>query len=184
MLAAARNQSDVVALLLDLGMSPDIEDPEEGKQHPLHVAGYNDALRVAEVLTARGAQIDPRETRYGITPLWGAVWGQKQRLIEFLSPLSRDVWALAFIGNVARLREVLTADPTLAKSGGEHETPLMWLPGDEARAKEIAEMLLAGGADPTVRNTQGQTAADLASIRGLDDVAELLRSKERGSNTR
>jgi ankyrin repeat protein len=184
MLAAARNQSDVVALLLDLGMSPDIEDPEEGKQHPLHVAGYNDALRVAEVLTARGAQIDPRETRYGITPLWGAVWGQKQRMIEFLSPLSRDVWALAFIGNVARLREVLTAEPKLAKSSGEHETPLMWLPDDEARAKEIAEMLLAGGADPTVRNTQGQTAADLASIRGLDDVAALLRSKERGSNTR
>ncbi len=181
-LAAARNQSDVVALLLDLGMSPDIEDPEEGKQHPLHVAAYNDSLRVAEVLIARGAQIDPRETRYGITPLWGAVWGQKQRMIEFLSLLSRDVWALAFLGNVRRMREVLAAEPKLAKSSGEDETPLMWLPDDEARAREIAEMLLAGGADPTVRNKQGQTAADLASRRGLDDVAALLRSKELRSN--
>ncbi|HEX9606635.1 MAG TPA: ankyrin repeat domain-containing protein [Gemmatimonadaceae bacterium] len=181
-LAAARNQSDVVALLLDLGMSPDIEDPEEGKQHPLHVAAYNDSLGVAEVLTARGAQIDPRETRYGITPLWGAVWGQKQRMIEFLSPLSRDVWALAFLGNVGRMREVLAAEPKLAKSSGEDETPLMWLPDDEARAREIAEMFLARGADPTVRNKQGQTAADLASRRGLDDVAALLRSKELRSN--
>jgi ankyrin repeat protein len=177
-LAAARNQSDVVALLLDLGMSPDIEDPEEGKQRPLHVAAYNDSLRVAEVLTARGAQIDPRETRYGITPLWGAVWGLKQRIIEFLSPISRDVWALTFLGNVGRMREVLAAEPKLAKSSGEDETPLMWLPDDEARAIEIAEMLLAGGADPTVRNKQGQTAADLASIRGLDGVAALLRSRE------
>ncbi|HEX9248144.1 MAG TPA: ankyrin repeat domain-containing protein, partial [Gemmatimonadaceae bacterium] len=177
-LAAARNQSDVVALLLDLGMSPDIEDPEEGKQHPLHVAAYNDSLRVAEVLTARGAQIDPRETRYGITPLWSALWGLRQRMIQFLTPLSRDVWALTFLGNVGRMREVLAAEPKLARSRGEDETPLMWLPDDEPRAIEIAEMLIAGGADPTVRNKQGQTAADLAEIRGLDSVATLLRSKE------
>ena len=176
--AAARNQSDVVALLLDLGMSPDIEDPEEGKQHPLHVAAYNESLRVAEVLTARGAQIDPRETRYGITPLWGALWGLRQRMIQFLTPLSRDVWALTFLGNVGRIREVLAAEPKLAKSRGEDETPLMWLPDDEPRAIEIAEMLIAGGADTNVRNKQGQTAADLADIRGLDSVAALLRSKE------
>jgi uncharacterized protein len=177
-IAAARDQSDVVALLLDLGMSPDIEDPEEGKQHPLHAAAYDGALRAAQVLIDRGAQIDPRETRYGITPLWGAVWAQRRRMIEFLSPLSRDVWALTFIGAVERLRAVLMADPKLARSSGEHETPLMWLPDDEPRATEIAEMLLAGGADPNVRNNQGQTAADLAGIRGLDDVATLLRSKE------
>jgi ankyrin repeat protein len=54
----------------------------------------------------------------------------------------------------------------------------MWLPPDDARATEIAEMLLAGGADPTVRNKQGQTAADLASLRGLDGVAALLRSRQ------
>ena len=99
-------------------------------------------------------------------------------MIEFLTPLSRDVWALTFLGNVGRVREVLAAEPKLAKSRGEDETPLMWLPDDEARAREIAEMLLAGGADPTVRNKQGQTAADLADIRGLDSVAALLRSKE------
>jgi len=54
----------------------------------------------------------------------------------------------------------------------------MWLPGEEVRAMKIAEMFLASGADPTVRNKQGRTAADLASMRGLDDVAALLRSKE------
>lgn len=176
--AAARNQPDVVALLLDLGMSPDIEDPEGSKQHPLHVAADNDSLRVAELLIERGAQIDPRETRYGITPLWSAIWGQRQRMIDLLRPLSRDVWALAFIGDVERLRAVLTAEPKLAKSSGDHETPLMWLPDDEASAMETAEMFLAGGADPNVHNRQGQTAADLASIRGLDAVAALLRSKE------
>jgi ankyrin repeat protein len=177
-LAAARDRADVVALLLDLGMSPDIEDPKQGKQRPLHVAAYWDAPRVAKLLLERGAQIDPRETTYGITPLWSALWGQRPRMIDFLSPLSSDVWALAFIGNVGRLRAVLAAEPKLARSSGEHETPLMWLPDDEARAKEIAEMFLAGGADPTVQNMQGQTAADLASRRGLEEVAALLRAAD------
>jgi ankyrin repeat protein len=54
----------------------------------------------------------------------------------------------------------------------------MWLPGDEDQAMQVAELFLAGGADPNVRNQQGQTAADLASVRGLDPVAALLRSRE------
>jgi ankyrin repeat protein len=177
-IAIMRDRADVVELLLDLGMSPDIEDPQGGKQRPLHLAAYNGALRVAELLIERGAQIDPREARYESTPLWGAVWDQQQRMIDFLSPLSSDVWALGFIGNVERLRRVLAAEPRRATSRGENETPLMWLPANEDRAMEVAEMFLAGGADPNVRNVQGQTAADLASVRGLDRVAALLRSRE------
>jgi len=177
-IAAARDRADVVALLLDLGMSPDIEDPEEGRQHPLHAAAYNDALRVAALLIGRGAQIDPRETRHGITPLWGAIWGQRKRIIDFLRPRTRDVWSLAFIGDVDRLRQVLSVDPKLATSCGENETPLMWLPPDDTSAMAVAEMFLAGGADPNVKNGQGKTAADLAGIRGLARVAGLLRSRE------
>jgi ankyrin repeat protein len=176
--AIMRDSADVVEWLLDLGMSPDIEDPEEGKQHPLHVAAYHDSLEIARLLLERGAQIDPRETRYSSTPLWGAVWGQHKRIIDLLSPLSSDVWALAFVGNVEQLRKVLASEPRLARSRGENETPLMWLPGDEDQAMEVAELFLAGGADPNVRNGQGQTAADLASVRGLDRVAALLRSRE------
>jgi len=56
----------------------------------------------------------------------------------------------------------------------------MWMPGDEAQALEIAKLFLAHGADPSIRNKQGQTAADLARKRGLDEVAELL---SRGSAT-
>jgi ankyrin repeat protein len=177
-IAVARDRDDIVKLLLALGMSPDIEDSEEGSQRPLYVAAYNGALRVAKLLIERGAQIDPRETRYESTPLWGAVWAQQQRMIDFLSPLSSDVWALAFIGNVERLRKVLAAEPRLARSRGANETPLMWLPGDEDQAMEIAEMFLAGGADPNVRNVRGQTAADIASVRGLDRVGAMLRSRE------
>ncbi|HYO13102.1 MAG TPA: ankyrin repeat domain-containing protein [Thermoanaerobaculia bacterium] len=173
--AAERDRVDVVELLLELGMSPNIEDPEHGRQRPLHVAAYNDALRVAALLIEHGAEIDFRESNWGATPLWFAVWGQRPRMIELLSGFSRDVWSLTFTGNVERLREVLDAEPGLAKvASRESETLLMWLPDDETRAVEIVELLLAHGADPTIRNRQGLTPAELASRRGMDDVAELL----------
>jgi ankyrin repeat protein len=176
--AAASDRVDVVELLLDLGMSPDVADAWQGEERPLHSAAFHDSMRVAKLLVQRGAQIDPRDTQHSATPLWYALWGQRQRMIEYLAPLSKDVWSLAFIGSVERLRDVLAAEPRLAKSRGDYETPLMWLPPDEARAVEVVEMFLAGGADPTVRNRQGQTAADLAQRRGLDDAAALLKAKE------
>jgi hypothetical protein len=60
----------------------------------------------------------------------------------------------------------------------------MRLPDDEERAIEITDLFLAHGADPTLRNTYGDeqflnglTAAECADKRGLDRVAELLRSR-------
>jgi len=177
-LAALRDQVEAVELLLELGMSPEIQNPGEGNDRPLHTAAYAGSLRVAQLLVDRGAEIDPREVRYSATPLWGAVWRNRARMIELLRPLSRDVWALAFIGDVERLREVIGKEPKLAKFAGEFETPLMWLPANEERAIETAKLFLANGADASVRNRQGQTAADLAVSRAMDSVAELLRAAE------
>lgn len=84
---------------------------------------------------------------------------------------------LAWIGNIKRLREVLAAEPDLAKVVHDGGTPLMWLPDDDARAMEIAELLLAYGADPSVKSKEGMTAADYANQRGLYEAAELLDSK-------
>ena len=177
-IAAGRDKVEVVKLLLDMGMPIEIENPEEGNAHPLHVAASSDSLRVAKLLVERGAAIDPRETVYSSTPLWGAVWRQRSRMIDFLAPLSRDVWSLAIIGDTERLREVLDKEPRLARSAGEYETPLMWLAADEERALEIAEMLVANGADPRVADREGRTAADLAERRGLTRVAAFLREAE------
>jgi ankyrin repeat protein len=176
MFAAARqDRVDVVTFLLDLGMSIEIED--ERKQRPLHEAASHDSFGVAALLIERGAEIDPVETNWGATPLGYAVYGQKTRMINLLSHVSCNVWELTNSGKVERLRELLAVEPGLAKVASESNTPLMWLPDDEARAMETVELLLAHGADPTIRNKEGMTAADCAEKRGLYDVAELLRSK-------
>ena len=71
---------------------------------------------------------------------------------------------------------MLSVEPELAKTVDDGNTPLMWLPDDDARAMEIARLLLDNGADPSIRNNEGKTAADRARERGLYDVADLLES--------
>jgi ankyrin repeat protein len=171
--AAERDQSEVVELLLNLGMSIELADAQG--QRALHVAAYHGSLRVAKLLIDRGAEIDPTESRWHSTPLGWAVHAQRWPLIELLSHHSRDIWNLTFTGNVERVREVLTSEPDRAKIVNANRwTPLMWLPDDEARAIEIIELLLAHGADPTIKNKEGMTAADYAHRRGLSDAAAIL----------
>jgi ankyrin repeat protein len=175
--AVRRDREDVVELLLELGVSPDVENAAGGRARPLHAAAAHAAERCAKLLIARGADVDWRESSYGAIPLGFASYYQHTRLIDLLGRHSREVWELAHTGRVDRLREVLREAPHLAKIVGKHgDTPLMWLPGDPAVALEIASLLLEHGADPAQRNAQGSTAADNAEWRGMDEVVELLRS--------
>ena len=81
------------------------------------------------------------------------------------------------MGKIERLREVLAAEPERAKQQWEGNTPLMWLPpDDEARAIEIAELLIANGADPCARNKEGETAAERAARLGMFELATVLRT--------
>lgn len=176
--AVERDRADVVAMLLDIGISPDVEDPRQGRQRALHVAAAKGAEHCAALLIKRGADVDHRETNYDATPLGWASYFQQLRLVELLGRYSRDVWQLTYVGLVERLRDVLRKEPELARvTSGEGETPLMWLPNDEARAFDIASLLLENGADPARRNSRGLTAAEIAAKRRLDDVAALLKSR-------
>jgi ankyrin repeat protein len=172
--AAQQDRADVVALLIELGTSPEIEDGEH--QRPLHVAAYYDALHVAQLLLDRGVEADPVHTAWNNTPLGAATYSQHPRLVELLARVSRDIWELTNGGHIDRLREVLRAEPALARTVSGGHTPLMWLPPDDAvRAMEVATLLLQYGADPTLRNEDGETAADRALKLGLFEVAELLQ---------
>ena len=171
--AVQRDRLDVVKMLLELGVSPEIED--RTKQRPLHVAVSHDAMHVAAFLLELGVEVDHRETNWGSTPLAWAVYGLKWPMIDLLTPYTRDVWNLAAAGKVERLRDLLTKDASLAKVAHPNGyTPLMLLPDEEAKAIEIIELFLAHGADPKKRNEDGKTAAELANERGLEEAAELL----------
>lgn len=81
---------------------------------------------------------------------------------------------------MARLRQVLSAEPDLAQTITWGRALLMELPGDEARAPEIARLLLAHGADPIMMNKDGMTTTDCARRRGMEKVAGLLEASQGG----
>lgn len=175
MSAAGEDRADVVEFLLDVGMSPNVENAE--KERPLHAAAYKNAVGAAKLLLARGAEIDAVESNWENTALGAAVYAQHHEMIDLLSRSSRDVWGLATSGKLERLREVFADDPDRARITGDGHTPLMWLPADdERRAMAVARLLIANGADPSIVNPDGMTAADRADRLAMPDVAACLRS--------
>lgn len=172
--AARHNRGDVAALLLALGADPNVESP--AGERALHGAAYHDAVDVAELLIARGADVDPIGRRYGNTPLGGAMHARSARMISLLARVSTSTWEVAYAGNVDRLRELLAERPDRAR-GYDGETLLMYLPvDDEPTAIEIARLLLEHGADASIRDPHGGTAADRAERNAMYDLAALLRS--------
>jgi len=176
--AAEANRPDAAELLLDLGTSPDVESPQG--ERALHIAAYHDSVHVAELLVARGADVDAIGRRYENTPLGGAMHTQSRRVVDLLSRVSRSAWEVGYAGNVARLRELLAEQPERARAIGDGETLLMYLPPrDESTALQVATLLLDHGADPTIRDPNGMTAADRAERHAMFEVAQLLRDRER-----
>ena len=171
--AAEYDLTAAAELLLDLGMSPDLED--RSRARPLHFAAYSDSPGVAQLLIRRGAEIDPRDTMHESTPIYWAFFGQRWRMVDLLTPLSRDVWALVPAGKTDRVRDVLKAEPRLARVSWEGGTPLFYLPDDERSAVEIAKLFLEHGADAWFKRKDGTTAGEIARARGLDAAAELLK---------
>jgi len=103
---------------------------------------------------------------------------ERPRTIALLSAVSRDVFSLAAAGKVERLREVPAAEPELARAVRWNVTPLFCLPSDPDRALATAELFLAHGTDPTVRNGAGLTAEDRARKLGLEAVANRLAESQ------
>lgn len=178
MFAAIRlDRPDIVQLLLELGTSPNAADPMGFSA--LHFTTHCGAKTIAELLIARGADVDPIERRYNSTPLGHANYQGRREMIDAIAPFSRDVRGLCFSGATNRLAELLAADRSLASTmtrGGE--APLFALPDDDERAVEVVELLLAHGADPSVKNAAGLTPAQAAKKRGLDDAAEAIGAAE------
>src|SRR5262245_26936795 len=172
MLTAARQgRADVVALLLELGMDVDIAD--ETKQRGLHNAVAGGSIDVVKLLVAHGADIDRPTTRHGGAMGFAAHF-ERRDIAAFLSPLSRDVFNLTYLGMAQRLRELLAEDPQLANAMAPRAgiTPLFCLPDDEEKSIDMTILLLEHGADLKILNKEGLTAEQDAGRGGILDTVE------------
>ena len=76
-------------------------------------------------------------------------------------------------GDLVKVRQLLEADSTLVNAKGAYnKTPLHW--AAEKNYRELAELLVAAGADITTEVTWGMTALQWAANMGARDVAEVL----------
>jgi RNA polymerase sigma-70 factor (ECF subfamily) len=98
-------------------------------------------------------------------PPGGLGEGFRMRITEIIEVARR--------GDAAGVARLLRQDRTLADAAGEHEkTPLHWAAENDQR--EIAELLLAAGANPELRTSWGATAFEWAATMGSKEVARLL----------
>lgn len=76
-------------------------------------------------------------------------------------------------GDVAKVRQLLASDTTLANAKGAHnKTPLHW--AAEKNYPELAELLVTAGADINAEVSWGMTPLQWAANMGSRDVAEIL----------
>jgi hypothetical protein len=174
MLKAARmGRADIVALLLELGVDVDVMDRTDLRAIQCAVMG--DHMEVVRLLAERGAEIDRPTKHYGGAMGFAAHF-RRMEAAAILAPSSRDVHNLVNLSQTERLAALFTEDPSLVNLRHFRFgfTPLFTVPDDEDEAWRMTEFLLAHGADPTLKNREGRTAAESARNRGLVEVAELL----------
>jgi ankyrin repeat protein len=174
--AARRDHADVVRLLLELGMAPDVENAQH--QRALHEAASANSLNVAKVLIDAGADVDA-VGQWGGSAMGAASHGTRRDMLALLAPHSNDIWEVTFAGFVDRMGELLREKPERARVVTKNgHTPLMWLPyEDEDQAITAARLLMSHGANPATVNSDGETAASRADAIGMHRLAAVLRGK-------
>jgi uncharacterized protein len=158
-----RNGPAVVRLLAAAGADPNAAIGGDGET-PLHWAASSDDVDVADALMDAGADLEARGgSIVGGTPFDNAVgygcWHVARRLVERGARVDR-LWHASALGLLARLEELLTADPP---PSAEEIDNAFWQAchGGQRRA---AELLLDRGADAS-------WVPDYAEGPGVDSAA-------------
>lgn len=145
-----------------------VHAPDERSNQPIHWAALTRQLALIDDLLERGADIEAQRTD-GARPLqlaWGdyhyRAWmkGLPTTFEEAVAHLRArgarcDMCTAAYIGDIARVRQLLDEDPSLANRPSAYLTyyPCSGTPLRNAAAaghREIVELLLDRGADPNL----------------------------------
>jgi ankyrin repeat protein len=150
--------------------------------------GEPSGIRTATVLLEAGANLEAAVTMeedeedFRATPVWYAVArGENLPLVRFLlkhgADASYSLWAAVWRDDAVLMRELLKRRPRL-DLGAHGETPIFYA----ARLQlKTLDLLIAAGADPSIRDRRGRDAVDIARARRLpkDVIARLAELKER-----
>lgn len=150
-----------VSRLLD--ESPELINAKYDGATPLHFAAIENHRALADLLIARGADLNALDEEYGATP---AGWANEKGHVAMVHYLVAqgtkvDLPRAAAFGLIDLARELITADPFSINVSGGWGTPI-----HEATVwghPEIVELLLANGGEPNLKNRDGRTALAIAT---------------------
>jgi ankyrin repeat protein len=181
--AAAAGRASAVELLLNHGADIEAGD-REYRIRPLMAAADKGREDCVRLLVKRGADLEARD-RMGETALMREASRGHTHMVAVLLDLGADIHAGADVGATPLHKAVCMRKPEtvalLLARGARAEvdlpdrfgqTPLMW--AADCGLADVAKVLLDGGADASVRDPRGKTAADFARDRRHDALARSL----------
>ena len=145
---------------------------------PLHVAAQKGHNKVAELLIAKGANINTSGRLIGTTPLDSAALLGHKEMVELLIDSGADINPQIITGETPLQRAEQRGHSAIAEilrkhggKAGEVTLQLAILKGQ----KDVAKSLITGGADVNAKGLLGRTPLDWAIIGGKNELADLLR---------
>ena len=174
--AAAEGNIEVVKQHLAAGTDVDFRN-QQGFT-PLHVAAQKGHNKVAELLIAKGANVNTSGRLIGTTPLDSAALLGHKEMVELLIDSGADINPQIITGETPLQRAEQRGHSAIAEilrkhggKAGEVTLQLAILKGQ----KDVAKSLITGGADVNAKGLLGRTPLDWAIIGGKNELADLLR---------
>ncbi len=148
--AALNGDLEGIRSMLRLGMDVNITE-EEGRT-ALMFAGYNGHTEIVKLLIDRGAVVDSRDLADRTALLYAAT-GPFPETVKVLLEKKANINAV---------------------DNGEHFSPLMHAAAEGNL--DVVKILIDYGADPTLKDVDGDTAESFARQKGHTEVVEYLKS--------
>jgi ankyrin repeat protein len=180
-MAVSRDDANGVSKMLELGVDPNLREAERGET-PLMVAIREKAARSIQVLLASPKTDLEAAARNGDTALMIACFTRNDDAVKALlahdAEVNRHGWAplhyAAAVGDVAIISLLLDKSAYIDTESPNKTTPLMM--AARGGNNEAVKVLIEAGADVSLKNDQGMTAADFALHYDHRDTAALIQS--------